>query len=540
MRMASDDAKSAPSELEGAGLVPATAAPLPVAPVAGAQAAESFAGQINVIDPWIYTNFVQAPTGEFTVSPRNTPGEVLVNLEIGPNLNPYLQHLAQMYNGYAGGVEVQVILAGNAFTAGKLLCALVPPGFPTSSITPAQLTMLPHTIIDVRTTDPVVVPMPDVRRTLWHEVRSTTEPLMRLVIMLYTPMRANSGSDEAFVVSGRVLSRPAPDFNFFYLVPPRVEDTVEPFSLPDLRVDEMSSSRWQNPIVLLQADPNQNIAAHWQNGRCTINGELLGTTPRNQSWLLRMRGSVLAAPGGQKAVTVNVDLTEPDGQAFSVLSGNPGPEGVPDFQAIYNVRMSTASTTAGHTVATNGYIEQSGYTPALGTLVIQGVDLSKVPALGSEVTMQVVSIDLNHNMDPTKLPDYNGAGFDGSVALAPPLVPPLPGEVLLRFTTLPITTSRGSSVSATLDCALPAEWITWFLVHNFVPQGDAALLRYRNRGTGQILFECKLYKEGFLAVAGVSTRTVFPTSGVFEFVSWVPVFYQLTPVGSSGARKRQR
>nr|ACL14993.1 capsid [Norovirus Hu/GII/2005/6894/Chelyabinsk/RUS]ACL14997.1 capsid [Norovirus Hu/GII/2005/6675/Chelyabinsk/RUS] len=124
--MASNDA--APSNDGAAGLVPeSNNEVMALEPVAGASLAAPVTGQTNIIDPWIRMNFVQAPNGEFTVSPRNSPGEVLLNLELGPELNPYLAHLSRMYNGYAGGMEVQIMLAGNAFTAGKLIFAAVPP-----------------------------------------------------------------------------------------------------------------------------------------------------------------------------------------------------------------------------------------------------------------------------------------------------------------------------------------------------------------------------------------------------------------------------
>lgn len=546
MRMASNDAPAAPSQVEGAGLVPTQNEVIAVAPVAGAQAAEPFAGQNNIIDPWIYSNFVQAPEGEFTVSPRNTTGEVLTTLEIGPRLNPYLEHLSQMYNGFAGGVEVQIILAGNAFTAGKILCALVPPGFPTGNVTPSQMTMLPHIIVDVRSTEPVIIPMPDVRNSLWHEVRDIHQPMMKLVVMLYTPLRSNEGAGDAFVVSGRVLTRPSPDFNFFFLVPPRVEAVAEPFSLPPLTVEEMSSSRWQNPLAYLVADPNSPAAPQWQNGRCTVEGELLGTTPRNASWLLRMRGVVIQPPTrmeerGSTNWTAHLEILQPDGDAFSVLTGDPGPEGCPDFRATLHVRASTrVYGSSGEHWAAYANINQDGYTPALGSLVLKNIPLVSAPSQGSVIAMQVVSVDLQNDGDLNVLPDYNGPGFDGSVNLAPPIVPLLPGEVLLRFGTLPITTRRDLSNPIILDCAIPQEWITWFLSHNFVPQGDAALLRYRKRSTGQLLFEAKLYNSGFVVVNGVNVRTQFAVDGVFQFVSWVPAFYQLTPVGTrAGRRLRQ-
>ena len=119
--MASKDAPSSADGANGAGqLVPEVnnAEPLPLDPVAGASTALATAGQVNMIDPWIFNNFVQAPQGEFTISPNNTPGDILFDLQLGPHLNPFLAHLSQMYNGWVGNMRVRLILAGNAFTAG--------------------------------------------------------------------------------------------------------------------------------------------------------------------------------------------------------------------------------------------------------------------------------------------------------------------------------------------------------------------------------------------------------------------------------------
>ena len=76
MMMASKDATSNVDGASGAGqLVPEanTSDPLAMDPVAGSSTAVATAGQVNPIDPWIINNFVQAPQGEFTISPNNTP-----------------------------------------------------------------------------------------------------------------------------------------------------------------------------------------------------------------------------------------------------------------------------------------------------------------------------------------------------------------------------------------------------------------------------------------------------------------------------------
>ena len=93
MMMASKDATSNMDGTSGAGqLVPEnnnTSEPINMEPVAGAVTAAATAGQVNMIDPWIMNNYVQAPQGEFTISPNNTPGDILFDLQLGPHLNPF-------------------------------------------------------------------------------------------------------------------------------------------------------------------------------------------------------------------------------------------------------------------------------------------------------------------------------------------------------------------------------------------------------------------------------------------------------------------
>ncbi|HBW3090703.1 TPA: hypothetical protein MEW82_005502 [Klebsiella pneumoniae] len=257
--MASNDAS--PSDGPTANLVPeVNNEVMALEPVVGAAIAAPVAGQQNVIDPWIRNNFVQAPGGEFTVSPKNAPGEILWSAPLGPDLNPYLSHLARMYNGYAGGFEVQVILAGNAFTAGKIIFAAVPPNFPTEGLSPSQVTMFPHIIVDVRQLEPVLIPLPDVRNNFYHYNQSN-DSTIKLIAMLYTPLRANNAGDDVFTVSCRVLTRPSPDFDFIFLVPPTVEVDMASLIYRQLLTNSFTVDI-SDEIETIGAEKTQNVTVN--------------------------------------------------------------------------------------------------------------------------------------------------------------------------------------------------------------------------------------------------------------------------------------
>lgn len=532
MRM-SDGAvpKANGSEASGQDLVPtAVEQAVPIQPVAGAAVAAATAGQINQIDPWIFQNFVQCPLGEFSISPRNTPGEILFDLALGPGLNPYLAHLSAMYTGWVGNMEVQLVLAGNAFTAGKVVVALVPPYFPKGSLTTAQITCFPHVMCDVRTLEPIQLPLLDVRRVLWHATQDQEES-MRLVCMLYTPLRTNSPGDESFVVSGRLLSKPAADFNFVYLTPPIERTIYRMVDLPVLQPRLCTHARWPAPIYGLLVDPSLPSNPQWQNGRVHVDGTLLGTTPISGSWVSCFAGEASYEFQSGIGEVATFALMEQDGSAY-VPGDRAAPLGYPDFSGQLEIEVQTETTKAGDKLKVTtlelllGPTTNDDQTPYQGRVygsISTAASLNLVDGRVRAVPRSIFGFQ-------DVLPEYN----DGLlVPLAPPIGPFLPGEVLLRFRTYMRQNDSTDTAAQPIDCALPQEFISWFASNTFTVQSEALLLRYRNTLTGQLLFECKLYSDGYIALSySGSGPLTFPTDGFFEVVSWVPRLYQLASVGS--------
>nr|QPJ58888.1 VP1 [Norovirus GII] len=539
MKMASNDA--APSNDGAAGLVPEiNTETLPLEPVAGAALAAAVTGQNNIIDPWIRTNFVQAPNGEFTVSPRNSPGEILLNLELGPDLNPYLAHLSRMYNGYAGGVEVQVLLAGNAFTAGKILFAAVPPNFPVEFLSPAQITMLPHLIVDVRTLEPIMIPLPDVRNTFFHYNNRPSER-MRLVAMLYTPLRSNGSGDDVFTVSCRVLTRPTPDFEFTYLVPPSVESKTKPFSLPILTISELTNSRFPAPIDSLFTAQNNNLNVQCQNGRCTLDGELQGTTQLLPTGICAFRGKISADVQNSHQDRWHMQLTNLNGTPFDPTDDVPAPLGTPDFTGLLfgvasqrNVGGTGNNTTRAHEVVIATTSTQ--FVPKLGSINFgsESDDFQVGPP--TKFTPVGIKVETGHPFRQWDLPNYSGA-LTLNMNLAPPVAPNFPGEQLLFFrSNVPCA---GGVSEGIIDCLLPQEWIQHFYQESAPSQSDVALIRYVNPDTGRTLFEAKLHRTGYITVAHSGDYPlVVPSNGYFRFDSWVNQFYSLAPMGTGNGRRR--
>nr|AQU14448.1 capsid protein [Norovirus GII.4] len=537
MKMASSDAN--PSDGSAANLVPeVNNEVMALEPVVGAAIAAPVAGQQNVIDPWIRNNFIQAPGGEFTVSPRNAPGEILWSAPLGPDLNPYLSHLARMYNGYAGGFEVQVILAGNAFTAGKIIFAAVPPTFPTEGLSPSQVTMFPHIIVDVRQLEPVLIPLPDVRNNFYHYNQSN-DSTIKLIAMLYTPLRANNPGDDVFTVSCRVLTRPSPDFDFIFLVPPTVESRTKPFSVPILTVGEMTNSRFPINLERLFTGPSSANVVQPQNGRCTIDGELLGTTQLSSVNICTFRGDVTQI-GSTQHWTMN--LASPNWNNYDPTEETPAPLGTPDFVGKIHGMLTQTTQENGSTRAHRAtvYVGSANFTPKLGKVQFEtdtGDDLA-IRQNTKFTPVGVIQSSDHHRDEPQqwRLPNYSGANTF-NVHLAPAVAPNFPGEQLLFFrSTLP---GCGGHPNMDLDCLLPQEWVQHFYQEAAPAQSDVALLRFVNPDTSRVLFECKLHKSGYVTVAHTGQYDlVLPSNGYFRFDSWVNQFYTLAPMGNGTGRRR--
>nr|QPJ58861.1 VP1 [Norovirus GI] len=533
MMMASKDAPSNMDGTSGAGqLVPEVnaAEPLPLEPVVGAATAAATAGQVNLIDPWIMNNFVQAPEGEFTISPNNTPGDILFDLHLGPHLNPFLQHLSQMYNGWVGNMRVRVMLAGNAFTAGKIIICCVPPGFASQNISIGQATMFPHVIADVRVLEPIEIPLDDVRNVLFHT--NENRPTMRLLCMLYTPLRAGGASSgtDPFVIAGRVLTCPSPDFNFLFLVPPSVEQKTRQLTVPNIPLNNLANSRVPAMINKMTVSTDQNQVVQFQNGRCTLEGQLLGTTPVSASQVARIRGKVFSTASGK-----GLNLTELDGTPYHAFE-SPAPLGFPDIGACdwHVSTFKVDQNLSGDPMSRLDIKQNAPFAPHLGSIEFTSDQDPTGDQLG---TLAWVSPSTSGaRVDPWKIPSY-GSTVTESTHLAPPIFPPGFGEAIVYFMSdFPIVSGN----TAQVPCTLPQEFVSHFVEQQAPIRGEAALLHYVDPDTHRNLGEFKLYPDGFITCVpntGGGPQNL-PTNGVFVFSSWVSRYYQLKPVGTAGPARR--
>nr|AAY44307.1 capsid protein [Feline calicivirus] len=150
-------------------------------------------------------------------STSETQGKILFKQSLGPLLNPYLEHLSQLYVAWSGSIEVRFSISGSGVFGGKLAAIVVPPG-----VDPVQSTSMlqyPHVLFDARQVEPVIFTIPDLRSALYHLMSDTDTT--SLVIMVYNdlinPYASDSNSSGCIVT---VETKPGPDFKFHLLKPP--------------------------------------------------------------------------------------------------------------------------------------------------------------------------------------------------------------------------------------------------------------------------------------------------------------------------------
>lgn len=150
-------------------------------------------------------------------STTETQGKILFKQTLGPLLNPYLEHLSQLYVAWSGSIEVRFSISGSGVFGGKLAAIVVPPG-----VEPVQSTSMlqyPHVLFDARQVDPVIFTIPDLRNSLYHLMSDTDTT--SLVIMVYNDLinpYANEANSSGCIVT--VETKPGPDFKFHLLKPP--------------------------------------------------------------------------------------------------------------------------------------------------------------------------------------------------------------------------------------------------------------------------------------------------------------------------------
>nr|AWK57660.1 ORF1 polyprotein [Sapovirus GII.8] len=242
-------------------------------PNSGAQRLEMAVatGAINSNVP----NCVRECFAAVTTIPWNTrqaANTFLGAVHLGPRLNPYTAHLSAMFAGWGGSFQIRVTISGSGIFAGRAVCAVLPPGVNPASV--QNPGVFPHAFIDARTTEPVLINLPDIRAVDYHRVdgdESTATVGLWVAQPLLNPFSTGSSVSTCWL---SFETRPGPDFDFCLLKAPdqEMDNGVSPAGLLPRRLGRSRGNRLGGRIVKMVVV----AAAHQVNHHFAANGTTLG------------------------------------------------------------------------------------------------------------------------------------------------------------------------------------------------------------------------------------------------------------------------
>nr|AWU65999.1 MAG: capsid protein VP1 [Recovirus sp.] len=508
------------------------AAPLPENP-RGLELAPT----VNPIDPWILLNHCEVPGGSFTINHNSQPGHILFQSKISPDLNMFLSHLWKMYAGWSGGFDIKLVLAGNAFSSGKLIFGVIPPNVMVPR-TPYELTGYPHVILDLRTADSFSFIAPDIKNTSYH---FRGDNLGSIVAMIYSPLRSTASAP--FDIECKMLSRPLPDFKFTMITPPIQEALESTITLSPLPASAMTNPRAPNAPIDKLLVTTEYTQTRFMLGRYTVRGgsQNPSTLTPASKWAL---GATCNANNTVAGVT-NYSLVAPDNPEH-VAGLCPVPRGYCDW-GVPNIASTTEKKgwlclIAGPLDRTNPndvhfdnaamvfvqpfWDPQSKiYTYKIRALTAGFRDGGKFFQLFPMGVVGTTTKEVNTPMVPA-----------GDWDAPPPITCPT-GEAFVffsstlqsyKFTTWEDIKDLPSS-SVDIYAHMTPELISQTFGSDW-PEGKVMLLDYVMYGGNQVQ-QMKFYPEGFLTT-GVknSVNQILPASGQFKFNSWVSRSYSIAGV----------
>nr|AVM87197.1 polyprotein [Beihai fish calicivirus] len=204
-----------PVQGPGAGVVSAI-----TAGTVGMEQATGSTGAVVSVDPAIYTRWATTENLIFNVNQAMGPGTILLTVQMTPSINPYTRHLAQMYNSWGGGFEIQMFLSHNAFVGGQIGASYIPPGVEVSALTLQQLLSYPNHILDIMTMSGSHINLEDIKRINWHVVGDTSLDGHGGTLVLFVANDIIWAGTDPVGVTGRLMTRPLPNFMFSFLKPP--------------------------------------------------------------------------------------------------------------------------------------------------------------------------------------------------------------------------------------------------------------------------------------------------------------------------------
>jgi hypothetical protein len=237
--------------------------------------AEEHARQLNMIDPYFYTQYKTVATFKWnTGAGAGTP---LWFIELTPdNIHEILAYISKMYATWSGDFDFQTIVAGTGFNGGRLAVVWIPPNVKVTEV--KQWSTYPYILIDPKAQNAQPSNGSDFRQVAFH----WTNTAFTTDFTTYEAVNGRGGSLAIFVamplivtgsgtnfVEVMVLGKCADNFRFNQIIDiPSTVGIVAPqfsftdinhptfpqFELDEMRVSTNFSENWQGIDSLYKLD----------------------------------------------------------------------------------------------------------------------------------------------------------------------------------------------------------------------------------------------------------------------------------------------
>lgn len=188
----------------------------------------------NNIDTHLFRQFVLTSQSQWETS--MPAGHIIWKTTVHPSTcNPFVAYISKMYNSWGGSLEYQFIIAGTGFNGGKLLLVKTPPNIDPSALSLTDLTILPNTIIDVKSQDSFGITASDQRPMAYHYMNQSqghdmdnyaelTSTGGHVALVVLNPLvGANVGATS---VSFSAFTRPGADFTLSQMISPQINHSI--------------------------------------------------------------------------------------------------------------------------------------------------------------------------------------------------------------------------------------------------------------------------------------------------------------------------
>jgi hypothetical protein len=185
------------------------------------------AGQANILDPYVYMQFLQVATLVWSTS--MLPGTLLYSIPIHPDRgNSIVAYLTRIYNAWAGSMEFKLKIAGTGFHAGALAIVRLPPNIPPSSITTVeQFTAFEWELFDPKQLELCTRTLMDQRNIMYHykPLDLADRQSFGGYFCIYVMMPLNTSSTGLNQINVNIWNRLGADFIVSQVIPPSIDIT---------------------------------------------------------------------------------------------------------------------------------------------------------------------------------------------------------------------------------------------------------------------------------------------------------------------------